>query len=86
MEYYRINYNQKDHYVMSNLFQWDMLVKMLGKIQRVSCDYMTPFCNRFCIISGENMINVYVNRLYAEEVVNLEKEGTVKKWKRVYNV
>ncbi len=79
-KYYRISQNGKDQFVMSNLFQFDMLDRMFNGVERVSCSYMNPFCNLFTLLKDGKMFNVYVFSLFPEECL------TVKKWKRVYKI
>lgn len=79
-KYYRISENGKDQFVMSNLFQFDMLNRMFNGVERVSSLYMNPFCNLFTLLKDGKMFNVYVFSLLPEEC------STVKKWKRVYKI
>ncbi len=95
-EYYKINIRGRKHsqvktvFVMSNLFQKDMVKRMFSESNLIVLHgaYVNPSCNMFQVMNKAVEFDsiVYVTRLYPEDVMRLEKEGEVKRWKRVYKI
>ena len=94
-QHYKVNVRtgtaQKVYFIRSNMFQKDIVKRLFPASHETVCngEFINPTCLRFTVLPHDlkdTASIVYVTYLYPSEVLDLEKFGGVKQWKRVYKI